>query len=94
MELADFAGMAAADVVDAGIGYHRGELAEEDHALGLLAGWGEKFRDFYQANNSEVMVVLLDVESWPGPPAVPTINQGHIKNPQKTHYLNALWLAA
>jgi prepilin-type N-terminal cleavage/methylation domain-containing protein len=43
----------------------------------------------YQANNSEVMAVLLDIESWPGPPAVPTINQGHVKNPQKTHYLNA-----
>jgi prepilin-type N-terminal cleavage/methylation domain-containing protein len=40
----------------------------------------------YQANNSEVMAVLLDVESWSG---VPTINQGHVKNPQKTRYLNA-----
>jgi general secretion pathway protein G len=43
----------------------------------------------YQANNSEVMAVLLDMESWPGPPPVPTINQGHAKNPQKTRYLNA-----
>jgi hypothetical protein len=32
------------------------------------------------------MSVLLDVESWQG---VPTINQGHVKNPQKTTYLNA-----
>ena len=42
----------------------------------------------YTANNSEVMAVLLDVERWPGPPAVTTINQGHVKNPQKTLYLN------
>jgi prepilin-type N-terminal cleavage/methylation domain-containing protein len=43
----------------------------------------------YVANNSEVMAVLLDVESWPGPPIVPTINQGHVKNPQRNRYLNA-----
>ena len=43
----------------------------------------------YQANNSEVMAILLDVESWPGSPGVPTINQGHVKNPQKTRYLTA-----
>ena len=43
----------------------------------------------YQANNSEVTAVLLDVEAWPGAPGVPTINQGHAKNPQKTPYLNA-----
>jgi prepilin-type N-terminal cleavage/methylation domain-containing protein len=43
----------------------------------------------YQANNSEVMAVLLDVEVWPATPLAPTINQGHVKNPQKTHYLNA-----
>ena len=43
----------------------------------------------YVTNNSEVMSVLLDVESWPATPAVPTINQGHVKNPQRTKYLNA-----
>ena len=43
----------------------------------------------YQANNSEVMAALLDVEYWPAAPAVPTINQGHVKNPHKTQYLNA-----
>jgi hypothetical protein len=42
----------------------------------------------YQANNSEVMAVLLDVESWPNTPAVPTINHGHLMNPGKTRYLN------
>jgi prepilin-type N-terminal cleavage/methylation domain-containing protein len=43
----------------------------------------------YQANNSEVMAVLLDMEFWPSAPTVPTINQGHVKNPHKTVYLNA-----
>jgi general secretion pathway protein G len=43
----------------------------------------------YQANNSEVMAVLLDMTNWPAAPGVPTINQNHVKNPQKTHYLNA-----
>ena len=43
----------------------------------------------YQTNNAEVMAVLLDVEYWPNSPTQPTINQGHVKNPQKTAYLNA-----
>jgi prepilin-type N-terminal cleavage/methylation domain-containing protein len=43
----------------------------------------------YQTNNSEVMAVLLDVEYWPNSPTLATINQGHVKNPQKTPYLNA-----
>ncbi len=38
--------------------------------------------------NSEVMAVLLDVQSWPATPGVPTINQGHVKNPKSTKYLN------
>ena len=41
----------------------------------------------YVTNNSEVMAVLLDVERWPN--GVATINQGHVKNPQRTKYLNA-----
>mgnify|MGYP000859090456 FL=1 len=43
----------------------------------------------YQTNNAEVMAVLLDVESWPNSPSQPTINKGHVKNPNKTRYLNA-----
>ena len=43
----------------------------------------------YQANNSEVMAALMDVESWPSTPAQPTINQGHVKNPQRTQFLTA-----
>jgi type II secretory pathway pseudopilin PulG len=47
----------------------------------------------YQANNSEVMAVLLDVEAWPSAPKVPTINQGHVMNPQKLRFLNAAMAA-
>jgi len=43
----------------------------------------------YVTNNSEVMAVLLDMEYWPVAPSNPTINKDHVKNPQKTHYLNA-----
>ena len=43
----------------------------------------------YQTNNAEVMAALLDVEYWPAAPGVPTINKGHVKNPQKTSYLTA-----
>jgi prepilin-type N-terminal cleavage/methylation domain-containing protein len=43
----------------------------------------------YNANNSEVMAALLDVEYWPAAPLVPTINKDHVKNPQKTTYLSA-----
>ncbi len=42
----------------------------------------------YQANNSEVMAILLDVETCPGTGAQ-TVNFGHVKNPQKTKFLNA-----
>jgi prepilin-type N-terminal cleavage/methylation domain-containing protein len=42
-----------------------------------------------QTNNAEVMAVLLDVVSWPNSPTVATINKDHVKNPNKTHYLNA-----
>jgi general secretion pathway protein G len=43
----------------------------------------------YNTNNAEVMAALLDVEYWPNSPTVATINKDHVKNPQKTHYLNA-----
>jgi prepilin-type N-terminal cleavage/methylation domain-containing protein len=42
-----------------------------------------------QTNNAEVMAVLLDVEAWPNTPGIATINKDHVKNPQKTRYLNA-----
>ena len=44
----------------------------------------------YQTNNAEIMAVLLDVDHWPNdPPTKFTVNVGHVKNPQRTHYLNA-----
>ncbi|SPE55432.1 conserved exported hypothetical protein [Verrucomicrobia bacterium] len=41
----------------------------------------------YQANNSEVMAVLLDLENYAS--GLTTVNQGHVKNPQHSRYLNA-----
>jgi len=35
------------------------------------------------------MAALLDVEFWPNAPTTATINKDHVKNPQKTHFLNA-----
>jgi prepilin-type N-terminal cleavage/methylation domain-containing protein len=43
----------------------------------------------YNTNNSEVMAALLDMEYWTYPSSQPTMNLGHVKNPQKTHYLSA-----
>ena len=42
----------------------------------------------YQTNNSEVMAILMDKETIPANGAY-TVNQGHIKNTQKTSFLNA-----
>ena len=41
----------------------------------------------FETNNSYVMSILLDLERFPN--SVPTVNQGHQKNPQKVHYLSA-----
>ena len=43
----------------------------------------------YGTNNCEVMAVLMDIENWPATPAIPTINKGHVKNPQTSSYLSA-----
>jgi prepilin-type N-terminal cleavage/methylation domain-containing protein len=43
----------------------------------------------YNTNNAEVMAVLLDVESWTAGGGMTTINKDHVKNPNKTQYLNA-----
>jgi prepilin-type N-terminal cleavage/methylation domain-containing protein len=40
-----------------------------------------------QTNNSEVMAVLLDLEYFPD--KTPTVNVNHVKNTEKTKYLNA-----
>jgi len=41
----------------------------------------------YQTNNSEVMAILMDKETFPG--GGYTVNAGHVKNPQKNGFLNA-----
>jgi prepilin-type N-terminal cleavage/methylation domain-containing protein len=41
----------------------------------------------YQANNSEVMAILLDKETFTNGP--PTVNYGHVKNPRKEQFLTA-----
>jgi prepilin-type N-terminal cleavage/methylation domain-containing protein len=40
----------------------------------------------YQTNNSEIMAILMDKEYFPT--GQPTVNLGHVKNPQKTSFLN------
>jgi prepilin-type N-terminal cleavage/methylation domain-containing protein len=40
----------------------------------------------YQANNSEIMACLLDLEAFPN--TTPTINKGHVKNTQRTPLFN------
>ncbi|HTL18604.1 MAG TPA: type II secretion system protein [Patescibacteria group bacterium] len=41
----------------------------------------------YKASNAEIMAVLLDLENYAN--GQPTINKGHVKNPQQTRFLNA-----
>jgi prepilin-type N-terminal cleavage/methylation domain-containing protein len=42
----------------------------------------------YLTNNSEVIAILMDRETYPKS-GQPTVNFGHVKNPQKTSFLNA-----
>jgi len=41
----------------------------------------------YQTNNAELMAILLDLDAYPNGQL--TINTNHVKNPQKSKYLNA-----
>lgn len=54
-----------------------GGVIEETHTW--LAGPG------YLTNNSEIMAVLLDLEYYGD--GAPTINQGHLRNPQRTRFM-------
>jgi prepilin-type N-terminal cleavage/methylation domain-containing protein len=40
-------------------------------------------------NNSEIMAILLDLETYPKDTSRRTVNYGHVKNPQRTVFLNA-----
>lgn len=42
----------------------------------------------YQAANSDVIAILMDLTNFPGT-TIPTSNTNHFKNPQKTAFLNA-----
>jgi prepilin-type N-terminal cleavage/methylation domain-containing protein len=39
-------------------------------------------------NNSEVIAILMDITNYPSS-SLPTANNGHVKNPQQTKFLNA-----
>lgn len=41
----------------------------------------------YQANNSEVMAIIMDLETFGN--GSPTVNKDHVKNPKKKGYLSA-----
>lgn len=41
----------------------------------------------YQTNNAEITAVLQDIETYPN--SQDTVNKGHVKNPQRTSFLNA-----
>jgi prepilin-type N-terminal cleavage/methylation domain-containing protein len=43
----------------------------------------------YQTNNAEVMAILLDLENFPNTSLGPTVNKGHVKNPQRNPFLVA-----
>jgi len=47
------------------------------------------FYQTYAPDNSEVMAILLDLETDSQNPPRQTVNSGHLKNPQKTPFLNA-----
>src|SRR6266404_6385525 len=42
----------------------------------------------YQTNNAEIMAALLDLEAYGN--GMPTVNKDHVKNPQRTAFLNAI----
>ena len=42
----------------------------------------------YDTNNSEVIAILMDMERYPSN-GLPTVNFGHVKNPQRNAFLNA-----
>ncbi len=56
-----------------------GGVLQETHTW--VAGPG------YQTNNSELMAPLLDLEFYGD--GAPTINRGHVRNPQRTKFLEA-----
>jgi len=58
-----------------------GTYGTGDEALGITNASG------YQANNSEVMAILMDLDKFPNGES--TINADHSRNPQRTPFFNA-----
>lgn len=50
-------------------------------AIGTMSG-------SYVLTNSEVIAILMDITNYPGT-GLPTINNGHLKNPKQTKFLTA-----
>jgi len=72
------------------------ESLSEDYTYDTLflqtAGLGSSRAFNYRTNNSEVISILMDMETFPaagGGPGARTINFGHVKNPQRSPFLNA-----
>jgi prepilin-type N-terminal cleavage/methylation domain-containing protein len=55
---------------------------------GLTVGMLPAFYSGYSPDNSEVMAILMDLETDANTPPQKTVNFGHVKNPQKTPFIN------
>ena len=66
--------------------YGLADLKTPSGTQAILSPWGAAD---YQTNNSEIMAILMDKETWPGPPVFNTVNKDHVKNPKRTPYLTA-----
>ena len=62
--------------------------ANPDFTYGGIFNGGSVFTPGYQATNSEVIAILMDLTNYPGT-VTPTINTNYQKNPQQTLFLNA-----
>jgi prepilin-type N-terminal cleavage/methylation domain-containing protein len=64
----------------------KGQQVITDKATGKVANiYSTSYT--YKTNNSEVVAILMDKETFPYN-GQPTVNAGHVKNPQKTSFLN------
>jgi len=48
--------------------------------------WAVEAPGTYKTNNSEVIAIVMDLETYGD--GTPTINSGHVKNPQRNKYMN------
>jgi prepilin-type N-terminal cleavage/methylation domain-containing protein len=74
-------------------------VLSEDYTYGVQflktnpPGWTTPPAWPYLADNSEVIAILMDLENYPVSTypmsGLPTVNSGHVKNPQRSPFLNA-----